>query len=312
MKVIFKKFGHGILIGISNLIPGFSGGTMALILGIYEEFTGAIASFTKTPFKSIKELWSLFLGMFIGIVIATFTVAICLQKWPLITSSFFVGLVIATIPLTIKNAKGTKNVLSSWISFVGCFIFSLLLPFADKVGIVIDLNNHSLFIIFFVFFIAALAAATMIIPAASGSLILLAFGLFEPIVVMLKDCLVYLTKGDFLGIWNHCYILIPFALGCLIGVIMIAKIITYLFNNKANIIWYGILGLLFSSIFTIYYDAFDTHILNNLSLLTDHLIINIILSIVMFAAGLLGLNVLMKVANQKRVDVDENHDQIAA
>ena len=51
-----KKFGCGILIGISNLIPGFSGGTMALILGVLEELTDAISSFTKTPIKAIKEL----------------------------------------------------------------------------------------------------------------------------------------------------------------------------------------------------------------------------------------------------------------
>ena len=50
-----KKFGCGILIGISNLIPGFSGGTMALILGVLEELTDAISSFTKTPIKAIKE-----------------------------------------------------------------------------------------------------------------------------------------------------------------------------------------------------------------------------------------------------------------
>ena len=56
MKKHLKKFGYGILIGLSNLIPGFSGGTMALILGILEEFTDAVSSFTKTPLKAIKEL----------------------------------------------------------------------------------------------------------------------------------------------------------------------------------------------------------------------------------------------------------------
>lgn len=311
MKKVLIKFCYGILIGISNLIPGFSGGTMALILGIYEDFTGAIASLTKKPFKVIKELWSLVLGMAIGIVLATFTIVICLQKWPLITSSFFVGLVIATIPLTIKNIKLTKTVYSSWISFGLCAIISALLPFSEYIGLNIDINNPGIFVVIFVFIIAAIAAATMIIPAASGSLILLAFGLFEPILSLVKECLVYLKDGDFSAIFKNCYMLIPFILGCIVGVIVIAKIITYLFKKHDHIIWYGILGLLVSSIFTIYYDAYDSHIKPNPSVVTNHLILNIILSIMFFIIGFMGLRIIMTIANRKQQENSDIIEEVA-
>ena len=312
MKYNLKRFGYGILIGISNLIPGFSGGTMALILGIYEEFTGAIASVTKTPLKAIKELWSLGLGMVLGILIATFTIAICLNKWPLITSSFFVGLVIATIPLTIKNIKGRKAGIGPWVSLFLCAIISLILPFANKIGIInIDINNPNVLIVIFVMVISSLASATMIIPAASGSLILLAFGLFDPIVTMLKDMLVALKNGDFQTFGSSCIIIVPFSLGVIIGIILIAKIITYLFKHHDLIIWYGILGLLLTSVFTIYYNAYDAHIAQDPSLFTDHVVLNIILSIVFLALGFFGLRFIMKKADKLTESAKEKEQEAA-
>ena len=124
MKKHLKKFGCGILIGISNLIPGFSGGTMALILGILEEFTYAVSLFTKHPFKSIKELWSLAIGIAIGIIIATFTVVVCLEKWPIITASFFVGLVLASMRIALKETKGVAPKISDFLSLLICFLVS--------------------------------------------------------------------------------------------------------------------------------------------------------------------------------------------
>ena len=103
-----KKFICGVLIGLSNLIPGFSGGTMALILGILEEFTSIVAMLLKSPFKAIKNLWAIVLGMIVGIIIASYTVVICLNKWPIITASFFVGLVIASIPLVFRETNYEK------------------------------------------------------------------------------------------------------------------------------------------------------------------------------------------------------------
>ena len=105
-----KKFICGVLIGLSNLIPGFSGGTMALILGILEEFTSIVAMFLKSPFKAIKNLWAIALGMIVGIVIASYTVVICLNKWPIITASFFVGLVVASSPKILKKISLERRV----------------------------------------------------------------------------------------------------------------------------------------------------------------------------------------------------------
>jgi putative membrane protein len=191
MKKHLKKFGSGILIGISNLIPGFSGGTMALILGILEEFTDAVSLFTKHPLKSIKELWSLGLGMVIGIIIATFTVVVCLEKWPIITASFFVGLVLASMRIALKEIKGETPKISDYISALICFLVSISLPFLKKLGFEINILNPNILIMIYIFVVACIAAATMMIPAASGSLIMLAFGIFASILKELKDSVLH-------------------------------------------------------------------------------------------------------------------------
>ncbi len=308
MKNNLKKFGCGILIGISNTIPGFSGGTMALILGIFEEFTGAVASLTKTPLKAIKDLWSLVLGMAIGIIVSIVTIAICLTNWPIITASFFVGLVVITIPFTYKKIKGQKIKLASWISFALCAIFVILLSFADKVGLNINIDEPNVFIILFVIIIAAIASAAMIIPAASGMLILLAFGLYDSIVNLCKDCLSYLLEGNFAGIWDACIILIPFAIGVVLGVILISKIITYLFNKHAQVIWSGILGLLFASLFAIYYSSYQKYVIPNPTIITDHTALNIILSIIAFFAGFFILRWMMKIYEKKESKKELNSE----
>lgn len=307
-----KKFGYGILIGISNTIPGFSGGTMILILGIFEEFTSAIASLTKTPLKAIKELWSIALGMLIGIVASVVTIAICLEKWPIITASFFVGLVVITIPFTYKKIKNQKLKIGSVVSFILCLIFVIFLSFADKIGLSINLDNPNIFIALFVMIVAAISSAAMIIPAASGMLILLAFGLYDSIIGMCKNCLVYLKDGNFAAIWQSCIILIPFAIGVILGVILVSKVITYLFKNHPQMVWSGILGLLFASMFAIYYSTYNDYLKSDMTIFTDHLLINIILSIVAFLFGFFILRWMMRLYERKeQQNILEEQEKVA-
>ncbi len=306
MKKQLKRFGCGILIGLSNLIPGFSGGTMALILGILEEFTEAVSSFTKTPFKAIKELWALVFGMGIGIIVATFTVVICLNKWPIITASFFVGLVLASIPLVFRETNYEKPKTKDLICFCICFIISLVLPFLKKLGIEINITNPDFLVIVYIFIVAAIAASTMMIPAASGSLIMLAFGIFASILTVLKDTLTSLLDLNLQGFFAHFDVLIPFMLGCLVGVIVISKVMSYAFKKHKNMIWYGILGLLVTSLFTIYYDAYESHLISNPSLFTNNLVLNIVLSIVALLVAFFGLRMIIKYSDALTKEKNNN------
>ena len=98
----------GICIGIANVIPGFSGGTMAVMLKVYDLFVYCFANIFNDFKNVIKKGWSLFIGIALGVVLALFTIVKLLEVIPFITIMFFVGLVLGSLPTIYKKAKVGK------------------------------------------------------------------------------------------------------------------------------------------------------------------------------------------------------------
>lgn len=317
MKKRLLELLYGFLFGMSCLIPGFSGGTMLLILGIYESFTASVAKFSKKPLESIKELIFYGIGAIIGVVFATLTVVVCLNKFPLITASFFVGLVIATLPIVIKNIKNKKITKGSIISFITFLIIALGMAFGDLIGLPnINLSTPSIWMIIYILVLATVASATMIVPAASGMTILLVFGLYDSILMVLNDIFKGIIKLDFTPIIEKLWILIPFIIGVIIGIIGIAKIISKLLKSHDNIVWYGILALLIASPITIYRDAYLKRIVPIMDIFLENIKINIIFSVIAAIGGFIILTYLNYLQNkhskkQKLEEILINNEEVA-
>ncbi len=305
MKRRLIELVFGILIGLGNMVPGFSGGTVILILGITESFTGSISNFLKQPLKSLNELWAYILGMVIGIFVATYTIAIGLEYVPLITVSFFLGLVGETVFIIFDEIKNRKMTLTTGISFGLCFGVSIFLCFMEKFGINLSMDNPSIFFMIFLFLLATICGAAMVLPAASGSLILLTLGLYGPMLTKLKDAITALLTFNFDGTLMTFIIVIVFLIGAIVGIFFISKFINYYLKKNDLLIWYGILGLLFSAFFTIYYNAYTKHIAPNPQLFLDNLTINIVLSVVMLLVGFFGLRYITKKNKEKENKVNE-------
>ena len=99
----------GFFMGIANVIPGVSGGTIAIILGIYEEFISRISNLFKDLKKNLLFLIPIGIGMGLAIVTTSKLVSYSYDKFPLPTILFFVGLVFGGIPMLIQNVKGKKE-----------------------------------------------------------------------------------------------------------------------------------------------------------------------------------------------------------
>ena len=95
----------GFIMGIANIIPGVSGGTLALTLGIYEDFIGAISHFFSNLKKNIKFLIPVGLGMILAILSMSNVISMCFDNYPIPTTLFFMGLVIGGIPLLFSKVK---------------------------------------------------------------------------------------------------------------------------------------------------------------------------------------------------------------
>lgn len=257
MKYLLDVF-KGMAIGIANVIPGFSGGTMAVILKVYERLIGALSEIASKPLKVIKEVWALVLGVALGVVVASFTIIFALEKFPIQTIMFFVGLIIGSIPTIVKNIKEEGNKegqkfrikLVDILSFLICVAIMIFLPLADT-GV--DVQKVNLLTLAVVCIMGVISAGAMIIPGVSGSLILMLFGYYILIIGNIKEVLENMMSLNFLGMKDGILVLIFFAVGAVIGLIGISKLIKFLLKKWPKTVYIAILGLLVASPFSIIY-----------------------------------------------------------
>ena len=253
---IILDFLKGIAIGISNVIPGFSGGTMAVILKVYERFISAINDVLKHPWKAIKDIWAVFIGMVLGVILASYTIIYALNAFPMQTVMLFVGLIIGSIPMIYDNLKSYKVDNKRLIGIKEVIVFIVfaaivvILPFLNvRPGV----GDVSLLTYIMVFVMGIVSASTMIIPGISGSLVLMIFGYYIIIIDNIKAAISALIHFSFSGAGLSLLILLIFGIGCIIGAIGIAKLIAILFKRFPKLVYSAILGLLLASIFSIVY-----------------------------------------------------------
>lgn len=253
-KNILFDFLKGICIGIANVIPGFSGGTMAVILKVYERVIGAFSNITKKPFQTIKDIWAILLGLAAGVLIAAVTIVFLLEIAPLPTMMFFVGLLLGSIPDIFKQykAKG-KFSYYNLLYFLIAVALIVTLPLINTSSkVVTDVDIWQLLIIFL---LGTIAAAAMIIPGVSGSMILMIFCYYDFVMTSIKSFFESVLLLDFNNMLSNLYVLIAFGLGCVVGIVLISKLLTFLFNKYSKCTYALILGLLIASPFSMLFSA---------------------------------------------------------
>lgn len=246
MKLI-KELLKGVMIGIANIIPGVSGGTMAVSMGIYDKLLYAVNNIRKQFKKSVLYLLPYMIGMVVGIGALSIVIEYFFREFPLETSLGFIGLIVGGVPILIKKVKGAKFKTSYAISFL--FFFSLIIFLQllnGREGAAVVLSSSPSMIVK-LFLIGILASATMVIPGVSGSMILMLLGFYQPVIDCISNCMKALKTLDFAVILENGIILLPFALGIVLGIVVIAKMMTFLFEKYTHVTFYGILGLVLAS-----------------------------------------------------------------
>lgn len=246
----------GALFGIANIIPGVSGGTLALTMGVYEDLISAISHFFKNVKKSLKFLLVFGLGAALSILLMSKVISLCLDKFPFPTTLFFIGLIVGGVPLLTRKIRKSKVKPWNLLLFLITFGVVIGMAFMQEGSNVVSLSHVSPWMMFVLFLVGMIAAATMVIPGVSGSFVLMLLGFYKPIVGVVSK----LT--DFSQLGHNLLILIPFGFGVLIGIILIAKLIEFLFNKYELSTYYAILGFLVASIFTLCATLFNVSFSN--------------------------------------------------
>lgn len=233
------NFFKGMAIGVANIIPGVSGGTMAVILHMYDELIKAVSSFFKDWKKNLMYLIPIGLGAGVGIVAFSKLVKYLLGSYPMATNFFFIGLIIGSCPLIINKAKKDKfqkvNIIPFIITLIIIVGITLINPPEENAKIITTLTFNSFITLMITSIVGAVA---MIIPGLSGSFILLILGVYSTIITAIADL--------------NILILVPVAIGVAIGILGGSKVIDILLNRYEQETYMGILGFVFGSIFSIY------------------------------------------------------------
>lgn len=243
-----KKVLKGILIGIANAIPGVSGGTMMVSMGIYDEIISCVTGLFAHLKKSILTLLPYVIGMAVGIVGLARVIEFLFHDFPLQTALLFIGLILGGMPILYEKVKGKKLRFSHALIFLIFFALIIGLQLLDGIsGSDADLSIISLIGIIKLFFIGVIASATMVIPGVSGSMMLMVLGYYEPIIAAINQFIDALLAFDIQSILFLCASLVPFGLGVVIGIFAIAKLIEILLQKKETHTYSAILGLVIAS-----------------------------------------------------------------
>lgn len=274
----------GVFVGIANVIPGVSGGTMAVSFGIYDKLLNAISSLLKSFKKSFFTLLPIILGMAIGIVGFTYIIPWLLANFPFATSCAFTGLIIGGIPAILRSLKDGWQSEEKKSLLVNILVFLILLAVAmamvflngdSESGIALTASAG---MIVKIFFMGVIASATMVIPGVSGSLVLMILGYYFGVINSVKQFVEALRALNLQGMLNQLFILIPFAIGCVLGIFFISKLISYLLKHFVSATFSGIFALVASSPISIFYKVNQEYSMNGTS------VVSIIVGVVLLVA----------------------------
>lgn len=263
----------GAVMGIANVIPGVSGGTMAVAMGIYDKLIHALTHLFKEFKKSVITVLPIGIGMLIGIAGLSMIIDWMFGVIPIQTNLLFIGLILGGVPMIYSRVKGAKIKPYHVIGFIAFFALVVGLSFvqsstekqkaeieaakeAAKEEAVAEESDSDFSDYDITFNVpdtakylgaGVVASATMVIPGVSGSMMMMVMGLYELIIASISTLIKALLAGNIAVVLKTLCVLAPFGVGAIVGLFVIAKLIEMLLNKCPVMTFYCILGLIIGS-----------------------------------------------------------------
>ncbi|GEK92199.1 DUF368 domain-containing protein [Alkalibacterium kapii] len=243
----------GLFIGVSNIIPGVSGGTMAVSFGIYDDIIHAFTHVRKEFKLSMRVLIPIVTGAILGVAGFSMIITWLLDEYTLYTSFAFVGLILGGLPILSESFKESLNEKRRKMSVVHVILFVVFFAIVAWMGVAdvsgggpetISLGAGPLIALFFV---GLVSAAAMVVPGISGSLLMLIMGYYYAVVYAINGFTSSLTAFNLTELIPFTVLLTSYAFGMLAGIILISKVIDYFFMHYPSFTYAAILGLVTAS-----------------------------------------------------------------
>ena len=242
---------RGFFMALADSVPGVSGGTIAFIMGFYDKFINSLDDIIygdkKKKKEAIKFLIKLGIGWLIGIISAVLVLSSLFDSHIYAVSSLFIGFIIFSIPLIIKEEKDSLkgkyyNIIWTLIGITIVALITYFNPMKSNASSV-DITNLSLGMGIYMFFAAMVAISAMVLPGISGSTLMLIFGLYIPTITAAKELMHFNFSGA--------PALIIMGLGVIAGISLVIRGIKVALKKFRSATMYMILGLMLGSIYAI-------------------------------------------------------------
>lgn len=248
---MLRSIFNGFCMSLADSVPGVSGGTIAFVLGFYDAFIEALNNIffgnKEEKIESIKFLFKLGIGWIIGMILAVLILTELFETHIYAVSSLFLGFVIFSIPLIVREEYETikGNYKGLIFTAIGIILVAVITYFNPTTGTekVIDFSNLNILLYLYIFFAGMIAISAMVLPGISGSSILLILGLYVPVISSIKEVLHFN--------FNYLPALIAFGLGVISGIFITIKLIKLCLEKHRAATVYMIIGLMLGSLYAI-------------------------------------------------------------
>ncbi len=234
-KGLFINFIKGIIIGVGGVAPGVSGGTFAVMLGVYDKLTDAVATFYKDFYHKMIFLGSIGLGVGVGIIGFSNVMTFLFDHYETMVKFVFIGLMLGSLPAVFGEANKKGFIKKYLIPFVVTFTLTLIFAYLDSQGAsrvaATSLSFQESF------FYGGVIALGTIVPGISSSIILMYAGVYESVLAGISTL--------------NLAMLIPMGIGFGITGLLLAKLIHYMFTKFYGYTYYMVLGFVMGSIVTL-------------------------------------------------------------
>ena len=264
-----KRLLAGMGIGVGAAIPGVSGAAIAVIFKVYEDIIGAVNNFRKQIGRSILVLLPILLGIILAVIPCIYLFSLAFEHLMFVLICIFAGFLIGSFPSITEKVKGIKpNKLQIVLIITGAlFVIALgvlSVAFGDKmaIGELFTNINKNWWLYLVLIPVGVLAAVALTVPGLSGSLILLVIGFYRPLVDSVKGWGSMCVHGDWSMVGPLLGVIGCFGLGCLIGVVLVSKVMSILLKKFRDSTFFTIIGFISGSIVVLFfnYDIFNYYL----------------------------------------------------
>lgn len=250
IKKFFRQLLEGIAVGFA-FVSGMGGGTVAVLIGIYDDLIDAVADLTKTPLQSIKKAWVWCIGLIIGVLALVWPLTKLLELYPFPTITFVAGLTLGGFRELTSVTKGNINKKNIFLLIIGIIVpvaFGIISWFTVKEnGITIEKLDFVRVLI--LLGVGLMLAAAIVAPGISGTQFLISIGYLSALTIIVKNIFEGINVG--LGIGVVAILLVSM----IVGLVLVSKLMQVLLKKWYTGTYFVIFGFIIGSIFAGYFNG---------------------------------------------------------